>query len=64
MKKQLIEYVRYNLWVNTRLVDLFQNCDDALVSKEIMSSFPSIRATFIHLWDVEWTNTLIEMMSA
>lgn len=53
MKKQLIEYVRYNLWVNTRLVALFQNSDDSLISKEIISSFPSIRTTLIHLWDVE-----------
>jgi uncharacterized damage-inducible protein DinB len=53
MKKQLVDYVRYNLWVNARLVDLFQKSNDALISKEIESSFPSIRTTLIHLWDVE-----------
>ncbi len=53
MKKRIVEYVQYNLWVNTRLVALFQNSDDFLISKEIVSSFPSIRATLIHLWDVE-----------
>ena len=53
MKKQIVDYVRYNLWVNTRLVTLFQNSEDSLISKEIVSSFPSIRATLIHLWDVE-----------
>jgi uncharacterized damage-inducible protein DinB len=53
MKKQLVDYARYNLWVNTRLVDLFKKSDDALISKEIESSFPSIRTTLIHLWDVE-----------
>jgi uncharacterized damage-inducible protein DinB len=53
MKKQLVDYARYNLWVNTRLIALFQNSDDSLISKEIISSFPSIRTTLIHLWDVE-----------
>lgn len=60
MKNLLLDYVRYNLWVNTRLVEMFRQTDEALVSQEIVSSFPSIRATLIHLWDVEklWLSRL------
>jgi uncharacterized damage-inducible protein DinB len=60
IKNLLLDYVRYNLWVNTRLVDLFTHTDDAIVSHEITSSFPSIRHTLIHLWDVEslWLSRL------
>jgi uncharacterized damage-inducible protein DinB len=53
IKNLLLDYVRYNLWVNTRLVELFKNADDDIVSHTITSSFPSIRDTLIHLWDVE-----------
>ena len=60
IKNLLLDYVRYNLWVNTRLVELFRNTDDTIVSHEVTSSFPSIRHTLIHLWDVEslWLSRL------
>lgn len=59
-KNLLLDYVRYNLWVNTRLVELFKTTDDDIVSHTITSSFPSIRDTLIHLWDVEvlWLSRL------
>jgi uncharacterized damage-inducible protein DinB len=53
MKKYITNYVRYNLWANTRLVEVFKKQDDALISKHIESSFPSVRETMMHLWDVE-----------
>jgi uncharacterized damage-inducible protein DinB len=53
MKSLLSDYTRYNFWVNERLVNLFKSVDPQLIDKEIVSSFPSIRATLLHLWDVE-----------
>ena len=53
MKNILLEYARYNLWANTQLISLFETCDDTLIETEIVSSFPSIRKTLLHLWDVE-----------
>lgn len=53
IKDLLVDYTRYNLWVNTQLIELFKNVDEALISQHVESSFPSIRATLIHLWDVE-----------
>ena len=60
MKNLMLDYVHYNLWVNTRLVEMFKDADDELVSQEVTSSFPSIRHTMIHLWDVEtlWLSRL------
>lgn len=53
MKQMLVEYARYNLWANENLISLFRSVDDALISQHIVSSFPSIRATLLHLWDCE-----------
>ena len=60
MKNLLLDYVRYNLWVNTRFVELFKTVDNDIVEHEITSSFPSIRHTLTHLWDVEtlWLSRL------
>jgi uncharacterized damage-inducible protein DinB len=51
--KHLLDYTRYNLWANTGMTNLFRTVDDALVEQAIVSSFPSIRATLLHLWGVE-----------
>lgn len=51
--RHLLDYTRYNRWANTRMTDLFRTVDDALVEQSIVSSFPSIRATLLHLWAVE-----------
>jgi uncharacterized damage-inducible protein DinB len=53
IKQQLLEYAQYNLWANRQLTGLFATLDDTLVNQEIVSSFPSIRKTLMHLWDVE-----------
>ena len=53
MKKILQQYAAYNVWANQRLADCITNLSDEQISKEINSSFRSIRATFLHLWDVE-----------
>ena len=53
MKQMLVEYARFNLWANENLISLFRSVDDALISQHVMSSFPSIRQTLLHLWDAE-----------
>lgn len=60
MKSLMLDYAHYNLWVNTRLIEMFKNADDDLISQRVESSFPSIRATLMHLWDVEtvWLSRL------
>jgi uncharacterized damage-inducible protein DinB len=53
MKQMLVDYARYNLWANENLITLFRSLDDAQISQTIPSSFPSIRATLLHIWDAE-----------
>ncbi len=53
MKKLLVQYAAYNVWANQRLTGCIQNLSDEQLHREINSSFKSIFATLIHLWDVE-----------
>jgi uncharacterized damage-inducible protein DinB len=53
MKQLLSESARYNAWANERLINVFKTLDDALVSQTVVSSFPSVRRTFLHIWDAE-----------
>ncbi|MBL7818618.1 MAG: DinB family protein [Saprospiraceae bacterium] len=53
MKQMLVEYARYNLWANSRLISLFRTIDNTLISQPIVNSFPSIRETLLHIWDAE-----------
>ena len=53
MKKILLNYAAYNLWANQRITDVVTNLSEEQLDQEIKSSFPSIRLTVSHLWDVE-----------
>jgi uncharacterized damage-inducible protein DinB len=53
MKKMLVHYAAYNLWANNRIVEVINNLTDEQVDRDITSSYPSIRKTVLHLWDVE-----------
>ena len=53
MKQILLNYTAYNLWANTKLLDVLKSLDPSLLDKEIKSSFPSLRKTFNHIWSAE-----------
>jgi uncharacterized damage-inducible protein DinB len=53
MKTTVVDLARYNVWANERLVNFLSVSPDALVSQEVVSSFPSIRATLLHISDAE-----------
>ena len=53
MKPLLLDCAQYNEWANTRFITLFRGVDEALINQHIVSSFPSIRETLLHIWDVE-----------
>lgn len=53
MKKIFVQYASYNVWANQRMVDCISNLSDEQLQKEIISSFTSIYATLVHLWDAE-----------
>ena len=51
--KDLINYVKYNLWANQKICDFLKTLSDEEVNKEIMSSFSSLQKTLIHVWDAQ-----------
>jgi uncharacterized damage-inducible protein DinB len=53
MKKLVADYARYNLWANERIISVVKEMDTSLIDKDLGSSFPSIRQTLLHIWDVE-----------
>ncbi len=49
------DYANYNLWANKTLIDWLSTKEPALMSKEVPSSFPTIKQTLFHILVVqEW----------
>jgi uncharacterized damage-inducible protein DinB len=44
----------YNEWANARLLGVVSDLSDEQFTRELASSFPSIRDTFSHIVAVEW----------
>lgn len=49
----LHQYVAYGLWANTRFTDRLMQETDAVLDRPWPSSFPSLRATLLHIRDAE-----------
>lgn len=60
MNHLIQEYTQYNMWANERTVEMLQKLTEAQLEEEIVSSFPSIKRTLLHIWDAEaiWLNRL------
>jgi len=52
MKELILQYAAYNLWANKRIAEVLLQAGDKL-NQEMVSSFPSIRATVLHIWSAE-----------
>ena len=51
MKTILLRYVTYNQWANDRLLSFVsENFKPEQLEQSIVSSFPSVRTTLLHLW--------------
>ncbi len=53
MKIILDQLANYELWANTRFVQRLQRESDEVLDQHIPSSFPSLRATLLHIRDAE-----------
>lgn len=53
-------YANYNFWANTTLINWLRTKDEAILEKEIPSSFPSIKLTLVHIWQTQcyWLSVL------
>ncbi len=53
MKQLLQQYAAYNFWANTLLTEQINKLPDEQIHKEIISSFPSVYHTVMHMTEVE-----------
>jgi uncharacterized damage-inducible protein DinB len=53
MKTLLHQFAAYNLWANGALAGPIQALDSAVQMQPVRSSFPSLHATLLHMWDAE-----------
>ncbi len=53
MKELLGQYATYNTWANQRLIECIQLLPEETALKEIPSSFKTLQATLLHMWDAE-----------
>jgi uncharacterized damage-inducible protein DinB len=53
VKELLTQYASYNVWANERLCSLIMTLPEELVHQTVVSSFPTIHKTLLHVWDAE-----------
>lgn len=53
MEQLFQQYAAYNIWANKRIIETANKVSGEQINKEIISSFPSVYKTFIHLVEVE-----------
>ena len=51
MKQILLSYTAYEGWANEQLLNLAVELSPEEQNREIVSSFPSLYKTFLHMWD-------------
>jgi len=53
MKELLASYAAYNNWANQQLLNIVVSLSEEQQQQPIVSSFPSLYKTFLHLWGAE-----------
>lgn len=51
--KLLKDYTQYNLWANTQTINWLKTKPIALMEQEVLSSFPNLKLTLLHIWAAE-----------
>lgn len=54
MKEILLQFAKYNLWANKRIIEVMLQLGEAQLDMEMVSSFPTIRKTVYHTWSAEY----------
>ena len=53
MKEILEQFAAYNIWANQKMSELVQSLPDEMLHTTLPSSFPTLHATLLHMWDAE-----------
>ncbi len=53
----------YNIWANAQFIRILRSLEDEKLDMEIVSSFPGIRKTVLHIWGAEdiWMQRLMQV---
>ncbi|MFZ4477928.1 MAG: DinB family protein, partial [Saprospiraceae bacterium] len=56
----LKDYVAFNVWANEQYIQWFKDQPDTVLEQPIVSSFPSVRLTLLHIYAAEdvWLHRL------
>ena len=54
MKELLLQYAHYNVWANKLMIDALLKLEEGAADKNMVSSFPSVKATVVHTWSAEY----------
>ena len=54
MKDLLIDYCKYEIWANNRLFNATMELASELHAAEMVSSFPSLYHTWLHIWSGQY----------
>jgi uncharacterized damage-inducible protein DinB len=60
MKELLLQYGKYNIWANKKIIDVLLKLTEEQLDMKINSSFPTLRRTVYHMWSAEqiWLDRL------
>ncbi len=53
MKELLMQFATYHIWANQKLLDVINALPEEKQKAEVPSSFKSLYATVLHMWDAE-----------
>lgn len=53
MKELLLQFSAYHLWANQVLIDSINQLPEEKQSQQVVSSFPTLYKTVLHMWDAE-----------
>jgi uncharacterized damage-inducible protein DinB len=53
MKELLKQFAAYHIWANQKLIDVILSLPEEQQTREIPSSFTSLYATILHMWNAE-----------
>jgi len=54
LQSLLRDYAVYNHWANQRIIDWISDQPLELMDRQTPSSFPTLRMTFLHIWDAQY----------
>src|SRR5688572_15447689 len=63
MKELLSQFTAYNIWANQKLMEIILALPEEKQLQELPSSFKSLYATVLHMWDAEsiwWQRTKLQ----